>query len=245
MSKRQVERGRDVMALKRKPPAGNVRRVAPIDNNLRYAITSKDDETVQCESFQERKLTLVFDRDPTVQAYRSQPERFAFTDSQGASHTYVPDFIVWKTTGEVEIHEVTLTSRQEKFSSAEREKAAHTICQKRGWRYVVHTEATLPQATEEANLLALYRYRPSIYANAAVTAMIHQRLNRDERKAVCILIAELAHALSLPTPTVISAICHLMWHRVIDTDLTARLLFVNAALAPYVQVWRGEKEKHP
>ncbi len=233
------------MALKRKPPTGNVRRVAPIDNNLRYAITSKDDETVQCESFQERKLTLVFDRDPTVQAYRSQPERFAFTDSQGASHTYVPDFIVWKTTGEVEIHEVTLTSRQEKFSSAEREKAAHTICQKRGWRYVVHTEATLPQATEEANLLALYRYRPSIYANAAVTAMIHQRLNRDERKAVCILIAELAHALSLPTPTVISAICHLMWHRVIDTDLTARLLFVNAALAPYVQVWRGEKEKHP
>jgi len=57
MSKRQVERGRDVMALKRKPPTGNVRRIAPIDNNLRYAITSKDDETVQCESFQERKLT--------------------------------------------------------------------------------------------------------------------------------------------------------------------------------------------
>ena len=46
------------MALKRKPPTGNVRRVAPIGENLRYAITSKDDETVQCESFQERKLTL-------------------------------------------------------------------------------------------------------------------------------------------------------------------------------------------
>ncbi len=100
------------MALKRKPPAGNIRRVAPIGNNLRYAITSKANETVQCESFQERKLTLLFDRDPTVQEYRSQPERFAFTDSQGNSHTYVPDFIVWKTTGEIEIHEVTLTSRQ-------------------------------------------------------------------------------------------------------------------------------------
>ena len=55
------------MALKRKPPAGNIRRVAPISNNLRYAITSKADETVQCESFQERKLTLLFDRDPTIQ----------------------------------------------------------------------------------------------------------------------------------------------------------------------------------
>src|SRR5438876_9129859 len=243
MSKRQVERGRDVMTLKRTPPTGNVRRVAPIGNNLRYAITSKDDETVQCESFQERKLTLLFDRDSTIQAYRSQPERFTFIDTRGTSHTYVPDFIVWKTTGEIEIHEVTLTSRQDRFSIQEREKAARSICQQRGWHYVVHTEATLPQATEEANLLALYRYRPTIYANAAVTAAIRQRLNGNERKAVGILIAELAHMLSLPTPTVISAICHLMWHRVIDTNLTSRLLFVNAALAPYVQVWRGEKEK--
>jgi hypothetical protein len=232
------------MTLKRKPPAGNVRRVAPIGNNLRYAITSKDDETVQCESFQERKLTLLFDRDSTIQAYRSQPERFTFTDNLGTSHTYVPDFIVWKTSAEIEIHEVTLTSRQDRFGIQEREKAAQLICQQRGWHYVVHTEATLPQATEEANLLALYRYRPTIYANEAVTAALRQRLNADERKAVRILIAELVHTLSLPAPTVISAICHLMWHRLIDADLSSCLLFVNAALAPYVQVWLNEKESH-
>jgi hypothetical protein len=231
------------MALKRKPPAGNVRRVVPIDNNLRYAITSKAGETVQCESFQERKLTLLFDRDSTVQEYRSQPERFAWIDSQGTSHTYVPDFMVWKTSGEVEIHEVTLTERQDRGSIAEREKAARSICQQRGWRYIVHTEATLPQAAEEANLLALYRYRPSIYANAAVTAAIRQRLNGDGEKAARPLIAELAHTLSLPPPTIISAICHLLWHQVLDTDLTSRLLFVNAALAPSVQVWLSKKER--
>ena len=230
------------MALKRKPPAGNVRRVAPIGNNLRYAVTSKADETVQCESFQERKLTLLFDRDESVQKYRSQPERFAWTDAFGNSRTYTPDFLVWKTTGEVEIHEVTLTSRQDRRSLQEREWIARKICQQRGWRYIVHTEATLPQATEEANLLALSRYRPRIYANDAVTTILCQRLNGNERKAVCLLIAELAHALSLPIPTVISAICHLIWHRVIDTDLTSGLLFVNAALAPYVQVWLNEKE---
>jgi hypothetical protein len=232
------------MALKRKPPAGNVRRVAPIGKNLRYAITSKANETVQCESFQERKVTLLFDRDPTVQEYRSQPERFAFTDSQGISRTYVPDFMVWKTTGEIEIHEVTLTERQNRFSIQEREKAAREICQQRGWCYIVHTEATLPQATEEANLLALYRYRPSIYANAAVTAALHQRLKGNERQAVHFLITELTHALSLPDPIVIPALCHLLWHLVIETDLTSRLLFVNAALAPYVQVWLNEKEGH-
>jgi hypothetical protein len=232
------------MALKRKPPASNVRRVAPIGTNLRYAVTSKDGETVQCESFQERKLTLLFDRDSTVLEYRSQPERFAFTDTFGNSRTYVPDFMVWKTTGEIEIHEVTLTERKDRVRLQEREKAARSICEARGWRYVVHTEATLPQVTEEANLLALYRYRPSIYANATVTTAIRQRLNRDERKGVHLLIAELADALSLPRPVVISAICHLLWHRVLDTDLISRLLFVNAALAPDVQVWLNEKESN-
>lgn len=66
--------------------------------------------------------------------------------AKGTSHTYVPDFIVWRTTGEVEIHEVIRTSRQEKVSLQEREKAARKICQQRGWSYVVHTEETLPQS---------------------------------------------------------------------------------------------------
>ncbi len=233
------------MALKRKPPAGNVRRVAPIGKNLRYAITSKADETVQCESFQERKLTLLFDRDPTVQQYRSQPERFAFTDTQGTSHTYVPDFIVWKTTGEVEIHEVTLTERQEKWSMAEREKAAREMCRKRGWSYVVHTEETLPQATEEANLLALYRYWPTCYANPAVTVAVRARLGQEERKGLRVLIEDIAQALALPRPVVISAVCHLLWHQIIEADLRNTLLFVNAALSPHIQVWLRKEAQHP
>lgn len=232
------------MALKRKPPPGNIRRVAPIGKNLRYTITSKANETVQCESFQERKLTLLFDRDPAILEYRSQPERFIFTDAQGATHTYVPDFMVWKTTGEVEIHEVTLTSRQDRFTIQAREKAAQDICQQRGWRYVVHTEQTLPQTTEEANLLALYRYRPGIYAHEAVTAALYQRLKGNEGQTALSLITDLAHSLSLPEPTVTSAFCHLLWHRVIEADLITSLLFVNAALAPSIQIWLNKKEEH-
>ena len=225
------------MAFRRKPPPGNVRRVVPIDNNLRYAGTSKTDETVQCESFQERKLTLLFDRDPTVQTYRSQPERLAFTDSQGKPHTYTPDFIVWKTTGEVEIHEVTLTLRQDRSSIQEREKAARDICQQRGWHYVVHTEKTLPGATEEANLLALYRYRPTIYHNRDVEAFVRVRLGNSERAELRSLIGEITRTLSLPQPTIISALCHLLWHQVIETDLRHTLLFVNAALAANIEVY--------
>jgi len=71
-----------------------------------------------------------------------------------------------------------------------------------------------------------------------------QRLNRDEQKGVHLLIAELADALSFPPPVVISTICNLLWHRVLDTDLTSRLLFVNAALVPDVQIWLNEKESN-
>src|SRR2546428_13446336 len=138
--------------------------------------------------------------------------------------------MVWKTTGEIEIHEVTLTYRQEKMSIQAREKAAREICQMEGWSYVVHTEAPLPQATEEANLLALYRYRPTIYANPAVTAAVHAQLGQGQRKGLRLLISDIAQALSLPRPVVISAVCHLLWHQVIDTDLRNTLLFVNAAL---------------
>ncbi len=100
------------MTFKRKPPSGNVRRIAPIEGNLRYTITGKADQTVQCESFQERKLTLLFDRDPSIRTYVSQPERLTYLDAAGKTRTYTPDFMVWRVTGEIEIHEVTTQDLQ-------------------------------------------------------------------------------------------------------------------------------------
>ena len=225
------------MGLKRKPPAGNVRRIASIGGNLRYTITSKAKETIQCESFQERKLTLLFDRDPTVQEYRSQPERFTFTDTQGRSHTYIPDFMVWRTSGEVEIHEVTLTSRQDRLSIQEREKAANAICRQRGWRYVVHTEQSLPQPTEEANLLALYRYHPTSYAHSNVTRFVQERLQYDKSLTFQQISQEVIQCLGLPLPTVVSALCHLLWHGLLVTDLSHQLIFHNATPRANLSVW--------
>ncbi len=225
------------MGWKRKPPPGNVRRISSIGGNLRYAIANKANETVQCESFQERKLTLLFDRDPTVQEYRSQPERFTFTDSEGTSHTYVPDFMVWRTNGAVEIHEVTLTSRQDRLSIQEREKAARKICQQRGWRYIVHTEQSLPQPTEEANLLALYRYHPTSYAHPDVTWVMQEQLRHSEQLTFQQLSVMIMQHLDLPHPTVVSALCHLLWHGLLVTDLDRQLIFHNAAPRADLTVW--------
>lgn len=225
------------MGLKRKPPPGNIRRIASIGGNLRYTIANKANETVQCESFQERKLTLLFDRDPTIQAYRSQAERFTFTDAFGKSHTYVPDFMVWRMSGEVEIHEVTLTSRRDRLSIQQREKAANAICQQRGWRYIVHTEQSLPQPTEEANLLALYRYHPSCYAHGDVTWFVQEQLRHDGALTFDQISHKIVEHLDLPLPTVVSALCHLLWHGHLATDLGHQLIFHNATPRADLSLW--------
>ena len=94
------------MSLKRRPPPGNIRRVAAIDGNLRGVMTNKTGRVVQFESFAERSLLLRLDRDPTVRDYSSQPETFQRVDTEGRPQRYTPDFIVWRGDGATEIHEV-------------------------------------------------------------------------------------------------------------------------------------------
>ena len=65
------------MGLKRKPPAGNTRRVRSTGRNLCGVITNKVGRTVQFESFAERSLLLRLDRSADVVDYLSQPEQIA------------------------------------------------------------------------------------------------------------------------------------------------------------------------
>ncbi len=227
------------MGLKRKPPDGNVRRVAAIDNNSRYAITNKNGETVQCESHTERKLALRIDRDPRVKNYRSQPLRISYDDSEGNPHTYVPDFQVWRWDGLVEIHEVTLSERRLLPNAQRREKAAREYCDKEGWRYVVHTEGSLPNDTEGANLLALYAYRPSVYSRADVAHTVIEKFGIGQHILLRQLISAISQDLDLPSATVSTAIYHLMWHGKVATDLRS-LIFVDSAPTSNTYVWLPE-----
>lgn len=224
------------MGLKRKPPENNVRRVAAIGNNSRYAITNKNGETVQCESYTERKLALRIDRDPCVKNYRSQPLRISFVDSEDKPHTYVPDFQVWRWDGLVEIHEVTLVERRLLPNAQRREKAAQEYCDKEGWRYVVHTEVSLPNDTEGANLLALYAYRPSVYSRAEVAHAVIEKFGLGQRILLRELSCAISQDLNLPSATVSTAIYHLMWHGKITTDLCS-LIFIDNVPTPRTYVW--------
>jgi len=223
------------MSMKRRPPVGNVRRVAAIGQNMRGVMTNKAGRVVQFESSLERSLLLRLDRDRSVRDYGSQPETFQFGDDQGKPRTYTPDFIVWRNDGAIEIHEVTLTQRRTRPAIRLREAAAAAICQQRGWRYIVHTEQDLPQNSELANLLALFHYRPSAYAQTAVTQAASVHLSDGRPSTVHQLTCQLTTTLNLPLATVAAALYHLLWHGRLQADIH-QPIFVQGRVAENVAV---------
>lgn len=225
------------MSLKRKPPAGNVRRVAAIGSNLRGTLTNKAGRIVQFESFAERSLLLRLERDPSIRDYASQPETFRSADVA----RYTPDFLVWKQDGSMEIHEVTRSERRKRESQQAREELAVTVCQARGWRYVVHTEANLPQGYELSNLLSLVRYRPTMCW-----------VEQIEQTAICVLVegkmalSALARLLvsqtGQPQAQVSASLCHALWHGRFTTDWQQPILS-QASFALQAQIWLPDVEQ--
>ncbi len=231
------------MGLRRKPPDDNVRRVAPIGTNSRSTIRNKNGRTIQCESFGgERKLTLCFDRDPTVRDYQSQPIRISYTDSEGKKQTYVPDFMVWKVDGSIEIHEVTRSERRLLPNALRREAAAQKHCQKEGWRYVVHTEDSLPNDTVTTNLFELYMFRPTVYFRSDVALAAREKLSNGRHISLPLLIKEISQELGRPIGVVAPGLYHLLWHGRIETDLRL-LIFIDGAPLTRTLVWLPVKKE--
>lgn len=226
------------MSFKRKPPAGNVRRVRSNGQNIRGVIINKAGHPVQFESWLERALILRLDRDPAVLDFQSQPERFIFTDEQGRPRSYTPDFKVWRRGGPIEIHEVTMSRRRMRLDLQRREAAARQICRERGWSYVLHTEQTLPQAGELANLLALVGYRPLIYANERVTRTVVDLLRTNQSSTLDRLVSQVEQILDLPEQQITGTICHLLWSGHLQADLE-QLMFDQGAILPGIPVWLG------
>lgn len=230
------------MGLKRKPPDKNVRRVASIGSISRSTVRNKKGRTIQCESFSgERKLTLGFDRDPTIRDYQSQPIRISYEDSEGKRHTYVPDFMVWKVDGSIEIHEVTRSERRPLPNAQRREKAAREHCAEKGWSYVVHTEDSLPDDTEAANLLELYMFRPTIYFRSDVAVAVREKLSNGRRLPLPRLIQEISQELGLPVGVVSPGLYHLLWHGKIETDLRS-LIFIDGTPLSRALIWLPVQE---
>jgi hypothetical protein len=233
------------MSLKRKPPAGDVRRVSAIGSNARGTITNKAGRIVQFESFAERSLLLRLDRDWAVRDYASQPEQFKHQVEQGRQQVYTPDFIVWRENGDIEIYEVTRTERRTQEHAITREEMAQIICHDRGWTFRVHTEKDLPQGAELANLLGLFRYRPRGYRNEGITNAAYAYFAIHTQAAINDLMLHLAETEQVPQSTVAANLCHLLWHDELAT-CWQRSIFRDARFAASTLVWmpvRGTDEQ--
>ncbi|NLF75721.1 MAG: hypothetical protein GX573_08485 [Chloroflexi bacterium] len=227
------------MGWKRRPPAGNVRRVVAITNNLRGTITNKTGHIVQYESFAERSLLLHLERDRTVRDYASQPETFVFAAPDGRMHRYTPDFIVWRTTDHIEIHEVTLSHRTDRLSQQWRMQAAEQICRARAWQYMVHTEHTLPQGAELANLQVLHAYRPTGYADEQVQAWLEQHLPLDEPYTFGQIAQTIAADMGQAATMIYPCLYHELWYDRLQMDWQ-RLFIMNGGPVQSTLVVRQE-----
>jgi hypothetical protein len=204
--------------MKRKPPKGNSRRVQYIDGNIRFTITNKAGDSVQCESFQERKLTLLMHRDHKVVNYMSQPDPIHYITSTGIHHSYPPDFRVNFITGPDAIWEVALSQRRkEKPSIQEREYMANILFPSMGLTYHVFTEEVLPNDTETANLMVFYASRFDRCANPVVQdAALHVLSNRPLH--IEQLISQVMAQSHLERGIVHITLRYLIWHGVLEID---------------------------
>ena len=222
--------------MKRRPPKRNVRNVAAIDNNWRGIITNKHNEVVQYESFQELILIMKLEKDDQVENYCSQPLTISFVDDKGHQRRYTPDFKVWRADGSIEIHEMTISDRQQLPATRQREEMGYQVFSASGWKYVVHNEKSLPSTTHITNLLALMRYRATGYAHAEVEMAAKLRVSAQPIKMLP-LVQELCAALSLPRALVVSALCHYIWRDLFIINYE-RLLFEDATVSPKATIWR-------
>jgi hypothetical protein len=197
--------------------------------------TNKCGHLVQFESEQEHKLILLLERDLTATDYVSQPETLHFEDAKHRQRKYTPDFKVWRTDGQIELHEVTLASRRaSRESLQQREEAARAICHERGWRYLVHTDETLPAAQEYANLNCLSAFRALTYASPELTAWWQTQLAGKGPLHPSMVLNQAAAPLE--PGQLLNTLYHLLWHGAIQMDWR-QPFFWRDDFHPTARIW--------
>lgn len=222
------------MSLKRKPPAGSVRRPQVKGTNLRGVFTNKANHSIGFESEAEHALILRLDRDPQIRDYGTWPSTFLVPslDAPVKLQAYTPQCMVWRYDDIVEIHHVR---RVVGSSRTKNDELGQHLCETKGWRYVSHQAEALTTGSSFANLLALVRYRPSAYAQPNVTSLVLAHLLPGYQYKFHDVVADIAPQLDLAKPVVLAALCYLLWHGVVYTDLEC-LLFLHGTIARHIKI---------
>ena len=158
-----------------------------------------------------------------------------FDDAVGHTKRYTPDFKVWRIDGSIEIHEVSVEQRREQLNLRVREEAAMRICQARGWRYVIHTDRTLPQQGEYVNLSFLSMFRARAYLAAGVEVWWRDQLGCESLHPTRVLAAVATQTQGV----LLNGLYHLIWHDRVGIDWRQALI-VKGEIAPTAKIWHQE-----
>ena len=224
------------MALKRRPPEDNVRRVKTNSKNSWGVMTNQLSKTTQFESDKEYILEVMLIRDHKVDFFVSQPLVIEFFDEEGNRHTYTPDFKVFYKNGVIKIVEFSMFEKRQEPSIRRREKAARDYCEERGWEYVVYTERDLPSNTEVENLRTLHKYMPRAYFQENICSAILDYLAGDKEFHILSLSECVSKMLVIPQPVVHNTLFHMIWNAWISYTPN-QLIFIDGTPNRKVKIW--------
>jgi hypothetical protein len=231
-----------IMALKRRPPANNVRRAKSNGRNTWGVATNQAGETVQFESDYAKRLLYQLLRTPGVYRVISEPMIIPFVDDIGKMHTYIPDYKVIYLDGTVEIHEFSMAAARLRSNIRARELGARNYLQGLGWDYIVHTEIDLPTPTEYANLRAVRRFAATSYYDHRISSYLSSLLCSGVKIHICDLAAKVSTGLQVPLPEVFSVIWHMAWHNTLTTHPDT-LLILDGAPNPRAVIWLTKRKE--
>lgn len=223
------------MSLRRKPPAGTVKRPRIKGLNIRGQITNKVNRIVPFESEPEHLLLLRLDRDPLVRDYATRPEEITYHNERGILQILIPDMLVWRTNRTTELHVITTARDSQQTTTGQSVTATQRVCQQRGWQYIPHIRDELSNKTEFANLQALFLYRPTAYAQPSIADALENVLNNGPYTLLA-LIEQVCARTKFASSVVRGAICHLIWHGKLGIDL-GQLLIVRGVLTSSANIW--------
>src|SRR5690606_7231655 len=137
---------------------------------------------------------------------------------------------------------VTVASRRrEKPQLITREEVAAELCAMREWKYVVHTDETLPTGGLLANLQLLFGYRHTEYCDTKIADFLLVHTQTVGPIWIEDLINQAVEKLKKPISEVYGTCLHLIWHSRLHAKLD-QLLFIDTFPVHTAYVW-FEKER--
>lgn len=200
----------------------NLRKPSPNKNIYKF-VSRKNSSTVMCESGLEFDACFHLEFSPSITAFESQPTGIEY-QAHDKVRCYTPDFMVVKSTGEIEYIEIKparIHSSKDFREEFEAKRAAYAVL---GYKLILVSEKQIRSGKLLSNLKILHRYSSSSLSELHKLALKHIKQFKS------LSIRELANKLGVLIGDCIAACALLIGIGAVKADLESELLCENSLL---------------